>query len=365
MTLFAGTFARYLARHFFVSFISVFTIFVCLIFLIDFIELLRRASKETDVAFAVVLEMAILKGPSLTVELLPFAVLFGGLWSFSRLTKNNELVVARATGVSAWQFLAPSLITAFLIGAVTVTIINPLAATMAARFERLEAIYLERRPSMWAFSSTGIWLRQADRDGQTVIHALSVDADRLQLKNVMALLYEGNDHFKSRIDADSAELKDGYWALSKAILSTPEQPATRFEEYRLATSLTADRIEESFAGPETLSFWALPDFVEVLEEAGFSAVTHRIHWHSLLALPVLLSAVVLLSALFSLRLSRFGYTGWMIAAGVLTGFVLYFVSDLVTALGLAGNLPVILAAWTPAGVSLFIGAALMFHLEDG
>jgi lipopolysaccharide export system permease protein len=36
-----------------------------------------------------------------------------------------------------------------------------------------------------------------------------------------------------------------------------------------------------------------------------------------------------------------------------------------TALGVAESIPVPLAAWTPAFLSLFIGAALLLHFEDG
>jgi lipopolysaccharide export system permease protein len=55
----------------------------------------------------------------------------------------------------------------------------------------------------------------------------------------------------------------------------------------------------------------------------------------------------------------------MIGAGIACAFALYFLSDVVLALGLAAAIPVALAAWTPAGVTWLIGASLVFHLEDG
>ena len=55
----------------------------------------------------------------------------------------------------------------------------------------------------------------------------------------------------------------------------------------------------------------------------------------------------------------------LVLAGLLTGFLLYFISDLVLALGLSGKLPPVLAAWTPAGIFTLLGVAGLFHLEDG
>ena len=102
----------------------------------------------------------------------------------------------------------------------------------------------------------------------------------------------------------------------------------------------------------------------MLEDSGFSSVKHRLHWHSLLAVPLLLCAMVLIAATFSLRFTRRG-TWVLVLGGLLTGFLLYFVSDLVLALGLSGKLPPVLAAWTPAVIFTLLGVAGLFHLEDG
>ena len=76
-------------------------------------------------------------------------------------------------------------------------------------------------------------------------------------------------------------------------------------------------------------------------------------------------AMVLIGATFSLRLIRRGGTAYVIAAGVFTGFLLYFFSDVVFALGRSDNIPPVLAAWTPSGVAILLGSAMLLHLEDG
>lgn len=361
----SGTLSYYLGRQFLAGIGLIFCCMLSLVFLFDLIELLRRSAGRDEAGFAIVAEMALLNMPTLAQKLLPFAALFGGLMVYSRLTKSNELIVARAAGVSVWQFLAPGLVIAVLIGIFQITVFNPLAAVLVSRYEQLEARYLEGRQSLLAVSGTGLWLRQADEFGQSVIHAQQVSSAGTELQKVIVFLYRGADEFVGRIDAESATLKNGRWELKDALLTRPDEAAVRQDHFELRTSLTLEQIQDSFASPETLSFWALPKFILTLEAAGFSAVRHRLYWHSTLATPVLLCAMVLLAATFSLRLTRRRFTGLLIAVGVMTGFLLYFVSDVVFALGLAGNLPVVLAAWTPAGASALFGLALLFHLEDG
>src|SRR5690606_18187579 len=128
-------------RQFLVNIGSVFAIMALLAFLVDSIELLRRASDDSNVGLGLLSQLALLRLPMLTQKLLPFAALFGAIWSFSRLTRTHELIVARAVGVSVWQFLTPALVLAMVIGIFVVTVFNPLGATMISRFERLEAVY--------------------------------------------------------------------------------------------------------------------------------------------------------------------------------------------------------------------------------
>ena len=81
--------------------------------------------------------------------------------------------------------------------------------------------------------------------------------------------------------------------------------------------------------------------------------------------PLLFCAMVLVAASFSLRMQRRGGAIALLMSGVAAGFLLYFLSDVVFALGLSAKIPVLLAAWTPAGVSMIFGVSMLLHLEDG
>ena len=219
--------------------------------------------------------------------------------------------------------------------------------------------------SLLAVSSSGLWLREAGSAGQTVIHALRISQEDMALHDTTFYLYEGADQFAKRIDAETATLEDGYWDLKNVLISAPNLITEARDSFRLETTMTINQIQESFAPPETMSFWDLPGFIRTLEAAGFSATKHRIYWHSILATPMLLCAMVLIAATFSLRLTRRGGTGLLVVGGLFTGFLLFFLTDVVLALGMSGSIPVILAAWAPAGIFTLLGLAMLLHLEDG
>jgi lipopolysaccharide export system permease protein len=257
------------------------------------------------------------------------------------------------------------LLVAMGIGVVTATIFNPVAAALLAEYGRMEARYIQGQASQLDVSSAGLWLRQGGAMDQSVIHALRVSDQGAHLEDVMVLLYDGVDRFAGRVDAATADLQGGYWHMTEAWVSNEEGRPVYEAVYRMPTDLTAAQIEESFASPSTISFWELPRFIANAENAGFSALRHRLYWYSLLALPVLLGAMVIIAAGFSFRLVRLGGITQLIFLGALAGLAVYFLQDLTQAMAMGGILPAVLAAIAPSLGAIFLGAALLLHEEDG
>lgn len=369
------TLSCYVGRQFLMAFLIALFVILSIIGMIELVELIRRASyKEHSVPFHIILEMALMKIPYTAEKILPFAVLIGAMMSLSKLTKSSELVVARASGVSVWQFLAPAILCAIVIGLFFMAVFNPISSAMLSRFESLEGKYITNKPSLLSISPSGLWLRQVEtldvdfnkqKIEEYIIHARRISQTDMSLSDVIIFVYTVDHKFIGRIDAPRADLKVGFWAITTPMLSAPGLPTQHLDNYELKTDLSINEIKESFASPKTLSFWELPSFINTLEKAGFSAIRHKLYFNTLLSTPFMLCAMVFIAAIFSLRQQRRGKIGMFIAAGIVAGFVTYFVSNLVYALGFSGALPVALAAWTPPLIASMMGMTFLLHYEDG
>lgn len=360
-----STAGRYIARQFVQSFLAFFALMVGIIMLFEFVEMVRRAASVEAMTPAIALHMTLLKMPELSQQLFHFAVLFSAMATFAMMTRSRELVIIRASGVSVWQFIFPVALVAVIIGIAKIGLLNPVGAAMFSEYRQMEARYFHDRESTLELSGGGIWLRQADPDGASVIFAKEAGPRGSTLHDVTVFIYDQEDHFRSRLDAEDAILNDGYWLLN-SVNVTDLNEATRTEDtYRLTTDLTPERIEESFADPETISFWDLPAFIKTLEETGFSTLRHRLYYNIELAQPLLMAAMVLFAAAFSVRLTQRSGMLRLIVAGTVTGFLLFVATDIVRALGYSSNLPIVLAAWSPTLISLFLSTAMLLHLEDG
>ena len=96
----ARTLTLYVARRFLAATAGMLLALTLLVSMFDFIELLRRAATRPDAGFALVASIAGLRMPFLSIQIMPFAILLGGILAFWRLTRSSELIVARATGLS-------------------------------------------------------------------------------------------------------------------------------------------------------------------------------------------------------------------------------------------------------------------------
>jgi lipopolysaccharide export system permease protein len=368
---FALTLSLYIARQFTWVALSMLAALSGLVMLFDFIELLRRAALRTDVGFGLIVGIALLRLPYYMLQILPFAVLLGGIIAFWRLTRSSELIVARAAGVSAWQFLSLPVVCAIGLGVLASAGLSPLSSVMFARAEALDNVYLRHSAGPLSLNGGQLWLRQADRGlnpgGVAILHArdVALQGKLVAADNVSVFRLDSNDRLLSRVEAEHATLRSGAWQFTGARTIQPDHLPVLVGNMKLTTDLTARRVQESFQSPETLSVWALPGFIRLLEGAGFSSVRHRLHFQALLALPLLCGTMALVAAGFSMRQTRRGGVARMVGSGVAAGFVLFTVSKVAEEFGQSGALPAALAAWAPAGAGMMLAVSLLLHLEDG
>ncbi len=360
---------KYLTKQIIWNFLAVLTMVLGIILLFEVVELLRRTSGREDAGFGLVMQMAVTKMPRTIEMVFPFVMMIAAMVTFWKLSKSNEFVIIRAAGVSIWGFLMPVLLATFAVGVINITIINPVSADLYEYYETLEYRYETRNPKAVLFSEKGLWLREAINDDEfLVLQAKSArqENNELFLRDVTILEIDRRSQPLKRIEAYAAELKDGYFELKDVHIFQPGKPTIVVNSEKYKTTMTIDRIKENFVAPESISFWKLPATIRFYEMSGFSALKHRLRYLSLLVSPFMLCAMVLVAAVFALRPNnRRGGVLFLIVGGITTGFLVYFTSQVIYAFGSNGDIPELMAVWTPTLVAAMISISILLHLEDG
>jgi lipopolysaccharide export system permease protein len=325
------TLSFYLAGRFARTVISAFLAVFVLIYAVDLVELLRRSGDSPRATGILMAVLSFLRTPTFAEQALPFAVLFGSMIAFLNLSRKMELIVARAAGVSVWQFLTPPVVVIVLIGVLSVVAYNPASTWMKKKADEIETSVFGGP----AAGSAGMWIRQKSVDGQAVIRALGRTGDGAEFNSVEVFNFDDKGNFIERLEAASGELRDGYWVLHDAQVVTPG-----FETLPVSTYLLATR-------------------------AGLDPAAYRLKYQELLARPLMLASMVLVAACFSLRFFRMGGVEYMVSGGVAAGFVLYVATKVVSDLGGAGFLSTSVAGWSPGIVGCLFGVYVLLQQEDG
>jgi lipopolysaccharide export system permease protein len=363
VNLIGPTLGKYIANRFVRTIAGVFLTVFILIYTLDFVELVRRTGDVADVPTIVLAELSLLRTPAIAEQILPFAILFGGMVALLNLSRKLELVVARAAGVSVWQFLFPPLLVAIGIGLFTTMVYNPVAATLKEKASLLEVARLGSKGR--ATSDKELWVRQRSLDGQAIIRAGSATETGAELSNVTVFEFDRDGRFTNRVQASKAKLGNGSWDLTDVRNVGVGIEPQSFKEYHIATSMTPEQVRQSFSSGTSTPFWELPGLIRQTEAAGLDATRYRLQFQSLLARPLLFAAMVFIAASVSLRFFRFGGVAKMVLGGVASGFMLYVVTQLVENLGAAGILSAVVAAWSPAFVGSLLGTLVLLYQEDG
>jgi lipopolysaccharide export system permease protein len=365
MSMMTNTLGRYFAGRFVIAAVGVFASIFVLLVLVDYIEMVRKTSGLVSASAITVAETSLFRVPQLLEKMMPFCILIGAMTCYLALSRRLELVVARAAGVSAWQFIAPALGSAIMLGIVATAAYNPMSANLRELSKRMEADLFGSAPGGGVQDAAGFWINQVTAEGQVIINAARSEQQGVRLTGLTLFRFDTENRFKERIEAREATLEEGRWRFTSVRRYSLDAPPVEQDSLFLPTSLTPTQVRNSFSTPETVSFWQLPSYIRSSESSGFATAGYRLQYHKLLAQPFLLAAMVMLAASVSLRFFRFGGVQKMVLSGVGAGFLLYVLSKVTEDLSKAELMHPIAAAWLPVFVGGLTGFLALLYQEDG
>ena len=362
-----STLNRYIIKRIIKGLLLAFMVVTSIIMLVDFVEGTRNIGADADIGTGTVFLMTLLKAPKLIEQTIPFVVLFGVMGTLYSLNRRSELIVLRASGLSAWRFLSPAILVTAMLGAIWAAAFNPLAsAAMNAHDNLVERV----TGSATSAKDENIWLREGNDVGQTVIYAEKVNIMARKLYDSTFYIFEfnadGTAVFERRLDAKEAELvTQGYWQLRDVIENAEGELSQTQIAVSLPTTITIDDIRDTTGNSTLPPFWDIPETIKKTERAGFSTIGLRMQLNKLLALPIMLIAMTVIAAGVSMHLTREGGTLRLLIIGGVLGFAVYFADNVVSAFGEASAIPILLAAWAIPLFVLFFGISYLSKIEDG
>ncbi len=372
---------KYLAIRLITMFIMVLLAVFFLFFLIEYIDHLRRASGRSQATpMEAIYKMVIYHSINDVSELLPYVVLIANILCFYRLNINQEIIIMRACGYSTRQLLSVPLWISLVIGLVYLSIINPISAKLNEYYYKLNNQYFGQQTTTLSLLKDNIWLREfQDENNQIIIiNAKNSQNQAKNLENVDIYIQSEQGSMEQIIHASSAELVNNsqepnpklqnYWLLKNGIIENIGEKIgdtiNPFNEYKMPTTIHQDSINGSILGADTISVYQLYIYAGHLAGSGFNAAAYYIRFYALLTLPINLVAMQMIGMGFAMKNQLRVRKLSLIFYGILTGFLVFFSTQIIFAYGQIYKLPNILVGVIPAIIAFVFGLYFLLYHED-
>ncbi len=354
----------YLSRRFLFWFATLTAITLFIMSFFEGLEYLRRASSLDTIPVWSILRLILFKSMLHYDMLQPFMVFITILIVLYRLLSHQEITVLRSCGLSNWRLLYGLSILILGIALFNLSVINPLNSVLNHKLLNLENKLFKMNKRFVSLTKTGLWVKESHDDHYTIIHIGEVDLKKHKYKDLSFFTFSDDGALVERLDAKKAFLRDNKWVLKNIRRWRGLSKAEKILRQERESLLTSDQIRESQQPPETISFWKMKDFIQLLEKTGIPTLAYELHYHDQIAKILYMLAMLFLGFCFFNRQKRTYKVFPLLMGAFSVVFILHFTSDLTHAFGLTQKVSPFLSSWGIPLIILTSTLSIFLHKRD-
>jgi LPS export ABC transporter permease LptF/LPS export ABC transporter permease LptG len=363
----SGSFPRlmdiYILRRFLSYFALLMAVFVFLFEAFTFFELLDDIARHR-IPFLVVVDYFRYLTPYLLYNLAPLGALVAVLVTLGTMSKNNEIVAIKASGISLYRVAIPLLLAGLTLAATMVILDETYLPYANQRQDSLRNQIKGRPPQTYTHPQRWIF----GEDAKIYNYDLFDPAQNLFGGLSVIEIDPATFHVKRRVFASRAHwsesqrlwILEGGWIRDFSdgtIVRYDKFPVTSLPEITEPPTYFNREVRQAFQ----MSWRELRVYIEDLHRAGFDVSTLTVQWHVKLAFPLIAPISMLLAIPFAFMVGTRGAISG-VALGVGIGIVYWITARLLEAMGGVGQLPPFLAGWSPDIIYFFLGLYFFFKM---
>ena len=356
------TLTLYLAKLFIVRIFAVLVMLVLVLMMLDLLSRTGDILTPEGNGQAEIWKYVSLRVPQLVSRFLPYSVLLATLITLVTLNANSEVVSMKAAGLSAHQVLAPLLLTAAIISALSFLFNERVVTRANSTLKAWEAVEYGPIPQ-----ETGTRANVYLTDGKNILTAatLSGSGDSIRMRNVTWYERAPGGLIRQQITADSATFANPGWRLDNPKRFDVGSAETEsIASITVGETLTPERIDLQSVDPDGQPFWELTNTINAFEALGRRTSEMKAKWWHRISGPLSAFLMPLLGSIAAFGLARSGQLFVRAIIGMALGFTYFVVDNAALAMGSFGGYPPFLAAWAPFFLFLLVGETVLIRTEE-
>ena len=354
---------KYLSYEFFKTVIAMTFGFFCLSFILNLFEEINFF-KDFDIGIDIPIILSFLFIPSLLYNMFPFIILLSGIWFFLKIKKTDEIIALKVSGLSNLSIIVVPGFLSIVLGIIFIMAINPVTSVLVKKYESIKGAYEKEQDYLASVTVNGIWIKEKNLDKNFIIRSSSLDENNLVNLTIYEFDYDNN--FLKRINAKSADISSLDWKLKEVQIFDKEGHLIEQDTKNLTHRSMYDikKIKSLYSNLDTISFWALNDEIQLLENRGYSTREMRAKLQRSFAFPLFLLSMILLSGVFTLG-TTFKESNWTyVFISIITSVLIFYFNDFSAALGKTNKLPIEISVWMPIVIIFIFSSVGLIHANQ-
>ena len=354
-----NTYTKFLIRTYLSSFLNVFFIFFCLIYILNLLTELEFF-KQTNVKAFFPLYLSLINTPILVFEMFPFIFLISTQFFFNTLFTDNEMNIFKYSGLKNTKIFSILAITTFFVGILIISIFYNLSSNLKNLYLGLKSNYTEDKKYLAVITNNGLWIKDIYNEKILMINASSINKN--ELSNTYISEFDKNFEIIRNIKSSKIDITNKEWIVKDAEIYVQNNREI-VKSLKLMTNFDYKLIQNLFSNMSSLSFTELIEMRTNYKKLNYSLTEIDLQLFKLISFPFYFILMFIFSAIIMMNTKTFKNKSIKIIIGLFLSVIIYYVNNFFYILGTTEKISVVSSITIPLTILTIINYLFLRNIN--
>ena len=317
--------------------------------------------KDIEVSVNFTLLLSLLNSPSMIFEMFPFIFLLTTQFFFIKLFNNNELEVFKYSGLKNSNILWILGLLSFLVSIIIIIVFYNFSANLKNFYLEKKSQYTSDGKYLAVITKNGLWIKD-EIDNKIYIINSSEIKDNFLINNFIT---EFNDNYEviRNLHSKKIDIKDKIWLIYNAKIYNNNDYEIK-ELLEIKTNFDYKRIKTLYSNLSSLSILQLFELKNNYKKLNYSLTEVNLQILKILAYPIYLVLITIMSALIMFKIKRLDNTTLKISLGLFISVIIYYINNFFLVMGSTERIPLIFAIFIPLILLGLLNSYMVYRINE-
>ena len=354
------TYIKFLCYIFLRSFFYVFLVMFSLVFILNVLSELEFF-KDINVGIDFTLLLSLLNSPSMIFEMFPFIFLLTTQFFFIKLFNNNELEVFKYSGLKNSSILITISFLSLIMCVIIITVFYNFSANLKNFYLEKKSQYTSDGKYLAVVTKNGLWIKDEIDDKIYVINSTEIK-DNFLIDNFITEFNKNYEVIRN-VQSRKIDVSKKQWVISNAKIYNDNDYEIK-EVLKINTNFNYKRITTLYSNLSSLNFFQIIELKNNYKKLNYSLTEVNMQILKIIAFPLYLVLITILSALIMFKVKRLDITTFKISLGLFISVIIYYINNFFLVMGNTERIPLIFAIFTPLVILGLFNTFMIYKINE-